>query len=71
VTFQTGSKIGLDRIPPEVHTFVAAQLGLLWDHSKHYAWNSRTRGAMRGLRLLVPRSTAACSFGESPQETAN
>jgi Domain of unknown function (DUF4158) len=33
----------LDRIPPEVHTFVAAQLGLLWDHSKHYAWNSRTR----------------------------
>jgi Domain of unknown function (DUF4158) len=32
----------LDRIPPEVHTFVAAQLGLLWDHSKHYAWNSRT-----------------------------
>ena len=33
----------LDRIPPEVHTFVAAQLGLLWDHSKHYVWNSRTR----------------------------
>src|ERR1700730_11138884 len=35
----------LDQIPPEVHTFVAAQLGLLWDHSKHYVWNSRTRGS--------------------------
>ena len=33
----------LDRIPPEVHTFVAAQLGLLWDHSRHDVWNSRTR----------------------------
>ena len=42
-------KIRLDRIPPDVHTFVAGQLGLIWDHSKHYAWNSRTRDVNTGF----------------------
>ena len=48
-------KIRLDRIPPDVHTFVAGQLGLLWDHSKHYAWNSRTRDVNKLLALRNPR----------------
>jgi TnpA family transposase len=33
----------LEMIPPEVRTFVAGQLGLLWDRSETYAWSSRTR----------------------------
>jgi TnpA family transposase len=33
---------GLAQIPGEVRTFVAGQLGLLWDHSEHYPWPSRT-----------------------------
>lgn len=33
----------LDRVPAEVRSFVAGQLGLLWDHSEHYSWDSRTR----------------------------
>ena len=47
-------KIRLDRIPPDVHTFVAGQLGLLWDHSKLYAWNSRTREVNKLLALQQP-----------------
>ena len=35
----------LDRIPPEVHTFVAAQLGLLWDHSKHLCLEQPNAGS--------------------------
>ena len=41
LTWATSRKVWT--ILPEVHTFVAAQPGLLWDHSKHYVWNSRTR----------------------------
>jgi TnpA family transposase len=33
---------GLDQIPREVRTFVAGQLGLLWDHSTPYPGHSRT-----------------------------
>jgi hypothetical protein len=33
----------LEMIPPEVRTFVAGQLGLLWDQSETYTWSSRTR----------------------------
>jgi hypothetical protein len=34
----------LEQIPAEVRSFVAGQLGLLWDFSDHYGWDSRTRG---------------------------
>jgi hypothetical protein len=34
----------LAQIPPQVRSFVAGQLGLLWDFSDHYGWDSRTRG---------------------------
>lgn len=27
---------GLEEVPPEVRTFIASQLGLLWDYSEHY-----------------------------------
>jgi hypothetical protein len=34
---------GVAQIPPAVRTFVAGQLGLLWDQSEQYAWDGRTR----------------------------
>jgi TnpA family transposase len=34
----------LEQIPAEVRSFLAGQLGLLWDFSEHYGWDSRTRG---------------------------
>ncbi len=34
---------GLKEVPPEVRTFIASQLGLLWDCSEPYVWESRTR----------------------------
>jgi TnpA family transposase len=34
---------GIGQIPPTVRTFVAGQLGLLWDQSEQYAWDGRTR----------------------------
>jgi Domain of unknown function (DUF4158) len=33
---------GLDQIPREVRTFVAGQLGLLWDHSAPYPGHRRS-----------------------------
>jgi len=33
----------LEQIPREVRSFIAGQLGLLWDFSEHYVWESRTR----------------------------
>jgi Domain of unknown function (DUF4158) len=34
---------GFGQIPPEVRTFIAGQLGLLWDRSDDYPWYSSTR----------------------------
>jgi hypothetical protein len=34
----------LDNVPLEVRSFIAGQLGLLWDFSEAYPWDSRTRG---------------------------
>jgi hypothetical protein len=34
----------LDSVPHDVRSFVAGQLGLLWDFSEAYRWDSRTRG---------------------------
>ena len=34
---------GLDEVPREVRDFIAGQLGLLWDHSDGYPWQSSTR----------------------------
>ena len=33
----------LDRMPGEVRSFIAGQLGLLWDFCDQYRWDSRTR----------------------------
>ncbi|MGO9916535.1 MAG: DUF4158 domain-containing protein [Isosphaeraceae bacterium] len=33
----------LDCVPHEVRSFIAGQLGLLWDFSEQYRWDSRTR----------------------------
>jgi hypothetical protein len=33
----------LSEIPPDVRAFVAGQLGLLWDHSDGYQWETSTR----------------------------
>ncbi len=33
----------MPRIPDEIRSFVAGQLGLLWDSSEAYAWNGSTR----------------------------
>jgi Domain of unknown function (DUF4158) len=33
----------LDRMPGEVRSFIAGQLGLLWDFCEQYPWDSRTR----------------------------
>jgi hypothetical protein len=33
----------LEPIPREVRSFIVGQLGLLWDFSEHYVWESRTR----------------------------
>ena len=33
----------LDHVPGEVRTFITRQLGLLWDFSHEYRWESRTR----------------------------
>ena len=33
----------LDGVPPEVRSYIAGQLGLLWDFSEQYRWDSRTR----------------------------
>jgi len=33
----------LEQIPREVRSFIVGQLGLLWDFSEHYVWESRTR----------------------------
>jgi TnpA family transposase len=34
----------LDCVPHDVRSFIAGQLGLLWDFSEAYRWDSRTRG---------------------------
>src|SRR5262245_13032640 len=34
----------LDDVPLDVRSFIAGQLGLLWDVSEAYRWDSRTRG---------------------------
>jgi hypothetical protein len=34
----------LDCVPHDVRSFIAGQLGLLWDLSQEYRWDSRTRG---------------------------
>lgn len=34
---------GLETVPSAVRAFIASQLGLLWDCSEHYVWESRTR----------------------------
>jgi hypothetical protein len=34
----------LDGVPHDVRSFIAGQLGLLWDFSEAYRWDSRTRG---------------------------
>jgi hypothetical protein len=34
---------GVAQIPSAIRTFVAGQLGLLWDQSEQYAWDGRTR----------------------------
>lgn len=33
----------LDQVPDTVRTFIANQLGLLWDHTDQYQWESGTR----------------------------
>jgi len=33
----------LDCMPSEVRSFIAGQLGLLWDFCERYPWDSRTR----------------------------
>lgn len=33
---------GLSQVPEAVRTFLAHQLQLLWDHTEHYPWHSRT-----------------------------
>src|SRR5262249_29765680 len=33
----------LECIPSEVRSFIVGQLGVLWDFSDHYVWESRTR----------------------------
>jgi hypothetical protein len=34
----------LDDVPHDVRSFIAGQLGLLWDVSEAYRWDNRTRG---------------------------
>ena len=40
----------LQQVPSGVRTFIAHQLQLLWDHTEHYAWHSRSRD--RHLALI-------------------
>jgi hypothetical protein len=35
--------VSLDRVPHEVRSFIAGQLGLFWDFSEQYRWDGRTR----------------------------
>ena len=41
---------GLRQVPEAVRTFLAHQLQLLWDHTEHYPWHSRTHD--RHLALI-------------------
>jgi hypothetical protein len=49
------------QVPPEVRTFIAQQLQLLWDCTAEYPWHSRTRD--RHLALI--RSRAGFRFPTS------
>jgi hypothetical protein len=33
----------LDQVPEAIRTFIANRLGLLWDHTNQYPWNSGTK----------------------------
>jgi len=37
-------------MPSEVRSFIAGQLGLLWDLCERYPWDSRTRDQHRTCR---------------------
>ena len=51
----------LDGVPHEVRSFIAGQLGLLWDFSEQYRWESRTRDQHlldpAAHRLAVPHGS--------------
>jgi hypothetical protein len=54
------------QVPPEVRTFIAQQLQLLWDCTAEYPWHSRTRD--RHLALI--RSRAGFRFPTSADKQA-
>ena len=60
---------GLSQVPEAVRTFIAHQLQLLWDHTEHYPWHSRTHD--RHLALIRHATGFRFPTAQDKQELGN